>query len=91
MYAARGADKIRRGADRLLSAVPDGCGILLENMGAELYNDFSENNAADRQQMLAVYGDVLDKAKALGVPTASDGANIYMLSGTDRLCEVPLT
>lgn len=90
-WLLRGADKIRRGADRLLSAVPDGCGILFENMGAELYNDFSENNAADRQQMLAVYGDVLDKAKALGVPTASDGANIYMLSGTDRLCEIPLT
>ncbi len=68
-----------------------GCGIVFENMGTEVYNDFDEKNHADRDEYVNTYMQLNKAASDKGLNVGSDGANIYMVASADIMNEVPLT
>ena len=67
-----------------------GCGIVFQNMGTELYNDFDEKAHADRDEYISTYMQLNKAASDKGLNVGSDGANIYMIQSSDILNEVPL-
>ncbi len=66
-----------------------GCGIIFQNLGTELYNDFNTKTHADRQQFMDTYSQLHKAASDKGIKVGSDGANIYMLETAAVLSEVP--
>lgn len=66
-----------------------GCGIVFENMGSEIYNDYSDKTYADREQYKASYMQLNQSATEKGLAVGSDGANIYMLQSSEIISEIP--
>ena len=91
-WLLKNGDAVLDSAETLMKSLknPKRCGILYSDMGYEIYSDFSEENPKDRQQLLDDYSSVLKKTRSTVAAVASDGANVYMLSGSNLLCEVPL-
>ncbi len=85
-------EQIRKNSQKLIKSLknPKEYGILYQNMGSELYNNFNKSSHTDRQQLIKSYHEILNNTKNNVKSVASDGANIYMLSGADFLTEVPL-
>lgn len=91
-WLLKNGDAISDAVEILIQSLkdPKRCGILYTDMGYELYNDFSEKAPKDRQQLTGDYSSVLRKTQVAVDGVASDGANTYMLSGCEFLCEIPL-
>ncbi len=67
-----------------------GVGIVFENMGGELYNDFDEKYAADRAEFKTTYQNINNAAAEKGIDVGTDGSNIYLIGSADIITEVPL-
>ncbi len=87
------SQQLLKNANKLLKSLqnPEKYGVLYQNMGSEIYNDFNKSHSADRQQLIDTYSEILKNTEKTAKNVASDGANIYMLSGTNFLTEVPLS
>ncbi len=67
-----------------------GLGIVFENMGSELYNDFDVKNATDRDGFINSYNELNKYATEKGIQVGADGANIYMAEYADMINEIPM-
>lgn len=67
-----------------------GVGIVFENMGSELYNDFDVKNATDRNGFINSYNQLNKNASEKGMQVGADGANIYMAAHADIINEIPM-
>ncbi len=67
-----------------------GVGLVFENMGSELYNDFDEKYAADRAEFRDTYIGINRAAADKGLSVGTDGANIFLLQSADVITEAPL-
>ena len=85
------ADSLRKNNRRLLDSLDASgvSGVLLQNMGGELYSDFDAHRGMDRGQLLAVYRACFEQMRAAGIRLAADGANGYMAGLASLLLEVP--
>ncbi len=67
------------------------CGIVFEGMGSELYNDFDQKNATDRDGFINSYRQLNKYAADKGMSVGADGANIYMAESSDMINEIPMS
>lgn len=84
------AERLAPLAKKLTGSLPGG-GIVFENMGEELYSDFSDASDAQRQTTLAGYRTALAAAAENTAHIGAEGGNVYLLGYADWLYEIPLT
>lgn len=78
---------------KIIDTTPNdlGVGIVFENMGSELYNDFDVKNATDRNGFINSYNQLNKYASDKGMQVGADGANIYMAAYADMINEIPMS
>lgn len=63
-------------------------GVLYENLGSDIYSDFSDKINSDRQQLVNTYQSCVFRSQKQR-QVAVDGGNIYALFNSTMLCEIP--